>query len=306
MGYTRRKSLKYLAALPFLSNGVLASETRYNVHRRVSIVRKPKISLNLYSFNQWLQDGAIQLDQVVQFCADQGYLAIDPTAYYFPGYPDVPDDHYLFEFKRKVFEHCLEISGSGIRNNFSDPDSIHRQQDIQLIERWLVASQKMGIPVLRIFAGSPVPNPKDKKKALSWMMDDFKHCSELGSQYGVIIALQNHNEFIKTADEIIEIMETINSPWFKLHLDIGSFTVKNVYNEIEKVIPYAVNWQVKELVTLDNRKVEPDYERIFRMIKEQGYEGYLPLETLGSGDPKEKLLVLKKKVMDAMDRVYSG
>jgi len=52
--------------------------------------------------------------------------------------------------------------------------------------------------------------------------------------------------------------------------------------------------------------VEPDYERILRMIREQGYNGYLPLETLGPGNPKEKLLVLKQKMMDAMSRVYGG
>jgi sugar phosphate isomerase/epimerase len=127
----------------------------------------------------------------------------------------------------------------------------------------------------------------------------------LGAEYGVIIALQNHDEFIKTAGEIIEIIETVNSPWFKLHLDIGSFTMHNVYDEIEKVIPYAVNWQVKELVTIDNMKVEPDYERILRMVRAQGYVGYFPLETLGPGDPKEKLKVLKEKVVRAIDRVYS-
>ena len=304
MKYSRRKSLKYLAAFPFLSQGVLASKGSRKMYRPFNLVRKPKISLNLFSFNQWLQDGTIQLDEVVRFCAEQDYLAIDPTAYYFPGYPEVPDDRYLFNFKRLVFEHNLEISGSGIRNNFSNPDPLSRQRDIQLIENWLVASQKMGIPVLRVFAGSAIPDPGDKKKALAWMMEDFKRCADLGAKYGVIIALQNHNEFIKTADEIIEIIDTVDSPWFKLHLDIGSFTVENVYEEIEKVIPYAVNWQVKELVTLDGQKVEPDYERILRMIKSKGYEGYLPLETLGPGDPKEKLLVLKQKMVDAIQKVY--
>jgi sugar phosphate isomerase/epimerase len=304
--YSRRKSLKHLAAFPFIAHGVYASERPGNKAEFNKMVRKPKISLNLYSFNQWLQEGTIQLEEVVRFCAEEDYLAIDPTAYYFPGYPDVPDDRYLFKFKHIVFENSLEISGSGIRNNFSDPDPIHRQQDIRMIENWLVASQKMGIPVLRVFAGSGVPDPGEKKKALAWMMEDFKRCAELGGKYGVIIALQNHNEFIKTADEVIEILETVDSPWFKLHLDIGSFTVRNVYEEIGKVIPYAVNWQVKELVTIDGKKVEPDFERILRMIREHGYEGYLPLETLGPGNPKEKLLVLKQKVMDAMDRVYGG
>jgi sugar phosphate isomerase/epimerase len=304
MTHSRRKSLKFLAAFSLFSSGVLVSESEGKTHAPSNPIRRPKISLNLFSFNQWLQDGTIQLDEVVRYCAGEGYLAIDPTAYYFPGYPDVPDDRYLFDFKRAVFENGLEISGSGIRNNFSDPDPIHRQQDLQLIEKWLVASQKMGIPVLRIFAGGAITDPEDKKKALGWMMEDFKRCADLGENYGVIIALQNHNEFIKTADEIIEIIDKVNSTWFKLHLDIGSFTEKNVYEEIEKVISFAVNWQVKELVTLDGNRMEPDYIRILKIIKAAEYEGYLPLETLGSGNPKEKLVILKRKVMNAIDQVY--
>jgi len=304
MDDSRRTSLKYLAFIPFMSSTGIDSLDWHRKNSESQAIRKPKLSLNLFSFNQPLQSGQMQLEEVIRYCAEQGYYAIDPTAYYFPGYPDVPDDTYLYRFKRLVFEHGLEISGTGIRNNFSDPDKLNRQGDIQLIERWLMAAQKMGIPVLRVFAGNEVPDPEIKKRTLEWMMEDFRICAELGARYGVIIALQNHNEFIKTADEIIEMIETIDSPWFKLHLDIGSFSKNNVYDEIGKVIPYAVNWQVKELVTIDDQKVEPDYERILRMVREQDYVGYFPLETLGSGDPKEKLLVLKKKVSDAIDRIY--
>jgi hypothetical protein len=62
---------------------------------------------------------------------------------------------------------------------------------------------------------------------------------------------------------------------------------------------------VKEFVSIDGRQVEPDYERILRMVREQGYVGYFPLETLGPGDPMDKLRILKEKVLNAMDRVYS-
>lgn len=304
MDYSRRKMLAYLPALPFVAGNI---STRGNFRNEKNLQhpgRKPRLSLNLFSFNAALQEGSMTLQEVCRYCAEEGYAAIDPTAYYFPGYPQVPEDDYLLEFKRMVFELGLDISGSGIRNNFSDPDRLKRQQDIRMIENWLIASQKMGIPVLRVFAGREIPDPEEKKKARVWMMDDFRHCAELGARYGVIIALQNHDEFIKTADEIIEIIEAINSPWFKLHLDIGSFTTRNVYEEIGKVIPYAVNWQLKEQVTLGGQKVEPDFERIFRMIREQGYVGYIPLETLGPGDPVKKLEVLKKKVTNAMEKVY--
>jgi sugar phosphate isomerase/epimerase len=265
-GSSRRKVLACLAGTPFLLPGVIKARPWFKEAVAIGTAKRPKLSLNLYSFNQLLQSGNVKLKEVVHYCAGEGYCAIDPTAYYFPGYPEVPDDQYLYDFKRLVFENGLEMSGTGIRNNFSDPNMLNRQHDLQLIERWLLAAQKMGIPVLRIFAGREVTDPDNKKRTMEWMLEDFRQCAELGSKYGVIIALQNHDEFIKTADEIIEIINTINSPWFKLHLDIGSFSVKNVYEEIKKVISYAVNWQVKEFVTIDNKRVEPEYEKIVQYV----------------------------------------
>jgi len=304
MKKSRRHTLKLLSLFPFIPSSISESSLNsYNTSQ--DIIRKPKLSLNLYSFNDQLQSGVLQLEDVITYCAKQGYSAIDPTAYYFPGYPDVPRDEYLYDFKLKVFNAGLEISGTGIRNNFSDPDHKKRQQDIQLIENWAIASEKMGIPVMRIFAGSPINEIDQKKRAFNWMIDDFKRCADIGSDHGVIIALQNHNEFIKNSDEIIEIIEKVNSPWFRIHLDIGSFRDKNVYQEIEKVIQYAVNWQIKEQIYIDGIAVTPDYVKILQIVKDHHYVGYLPLETLGPGDPIEKLKILKQKVTEAFEKVFS-
>jgi sugar phosphate isomerase/epimerase len=305
MKLTRRQTLKFLSTIPLITlNGNLNQKVHDQTQKDVN-PRRPKISLNLYSFNDLLRSGQISLDEVIEFCYQQGYDAIDPTAYYFRGYPEVPDDRYLFEFKYKVFIRGLEISGSGIRNDFSNPEKSARQNDLQRIEGWAEACSKMGIPVLRVFAGHEVNDPDIRKKTWSWMMEDFKKCAEIGEKHGVIMALQNHGEFIKNADEVIQIMETIKSPWFGLHLDIANFSEKDVYQEIQKVIGYAVNWQIKEFVMVNGKRMVPDYSRILEIIRENNYSGYLPLETLGEGDPFEKLKVLKEKVTIAIDNIYS-
>ncbi len=304
MKHSRRNTLKLLSLAPFIAASAAESHSIGN-NSAPDTLRKPKLSLNLYSFNAQLRSGDLNLEDVVKYCAEQGYYAIDPTAYYFPGYPKVPEDKYLYDFKLTVFNAGLEISGTGIRNNFSDPDRKTRNQDIELISNWVIASEKMGIPVIRIFAGNEIKDIDQKKRALNWMIEDFKRCAEIGSDHGVIVALQNHNEFIKNSDEIIEIIEKVNSPWFRIHLDIGSFRDKNVYQEIEKVIRYAVNWQVKEQVFISGKAVNPDYNAILKIIKDHHYSGYLPLETLGQGDPVEKLKILKQKVSLALEEVFS-
>src|ERR1035437_7209342 len=53
---------------------------------------KLKLGLNAYSFDRLLRAGEMTLEDLVVYCAQNGFDALDATGYYFPGYPKVPDD----------------------------------------------------------------------------------------------------------------------------------------------------------------------------------------------------------------------
>ncbi len=247
---------------------------------------KLKLSLNAYSFNDKLRKGEMDLFDLLDFCAEQGFDGVDATGYYFPGYPEVPEDNYIFEFKRKASILGIDISATGIRNDFSNPDIDQRKADIQLIENWIKAASKMGAPLIRVFAGKNIPQDISKKKVINWIIEDLKQCVAIGKENGVMIALQNHNDFIKNSDEVIEIMDGVDSKWFGLQLDIGSFGERDPYLEIQKVAQYAITWQIKEMVIINGQKVPTDYKKVVDIIKDADYRGYLPLETLGEGSEK--------------------
>ena len=107
-----------------------------------------------------------------------------------------------------------------------------------------------------------------------------------------MIALQNHNEFLKTASDVQKIIEMVDSDWLGLNLDIGSYSVNDPYEEIAKNIQYAITWQIKENVWIDGKETPTDLAKLFKIIKESGYRGYLPIETLGEGDPYKKVPTL--------------
>jgi hypothetical protein len=83
-------------------------------------------------------------------------------------------------------------------------------------------------------------------------------------------------------------------------LDTGSYRVGDPYQEIAKTAMYAVNWQIKENVFVNGQEVEADINRIIRIIIDSGYKGYVPIETLGKGDPVLKVRTLLNKVKDAI------
>ncbi len=133
------------------------------------------------------------------------------------------------------------------------------------------------------------------------MLKDIHTCVEYGRQHGVIIGLQNHNDFIQTAEQINTIMETINSEWLGIVLDTGSFRQNEPYSEIEKTIKNAVSWQIKEKIFIDGVEVDTDLNRLMKLIQSSDYKGYLPIETLGEGEPKIKVKEMFKKLQKAMN-----
>src|ERR1700680_2805957 len=62
-----------------------------------------KIALNSYSFNRPLTAGKMTLDDVIDYCAAHDIDGVDTTGYYFPGYPKVPPDAYIYNLKKKAY-----------------------------------------------------------------------------------------------------------------------------------------------------------------------------------------------------------
>jgi len=258
-----------------------------------------KLSLNAYSFNQALREGSMSLDDLLDFCAELPFDAVDPTAYYFPDYPQVPDDTFLYDYKRKAFERGLAISGTGVRNDYTLADTTARKADLKLVKNWVIAAAKMGTPSLRVFAGKKIDDRSTWKKAWPRLIDGLKASADFGGKYGVMINLQNHYEYLKTADEVEAVMQEVNHPWLGLMLDIGSLRDRP-YAEIRQLAPYARSWQVKEQVYRNGKAEKTDIGRIVQIARDAGYRGYFPLETLGEGDPKVKVRRLLKEAQLAL------
>ena len=264
-----------------------------------------KLSLNCYSFNSPLLSGATNFESVIDFCAVQGFDAIDMTGYYFPGYPEAPPDTYIYQLKRKLHRLGLAVSGTGIRNDFSQADKMARAKEIILVKRWIEVAAKLGAPVLRIYSGKGVPENYTWDAVAEWIAEDFKTCAEYGEAHGVIVAMQNHNDFLKTAGQCLDLLQRVNSEWFGQVVDTGNFNTNEPYSEIEKTAPNAVNWQVKEQLTIDGKITDMDLVKLFRIIKASAYRGYLPIETLSPGDPYVIVPPFLQQVKAAMEKVLN-
>jgi sugar phosphate isomerase/epimerase len=255
-----------------------------------------KISLNAYSFNNPLRDGTMSISDLLDYCARIGFDGVDLTGYYFPGYPAVPPDDLIYEVKRKAAILGLGISGTGVRNDFTWSDKGKRAEEKRLVKEWVIVAEKLGAPLIRIFSGNLSKEAFSWEEKLKWIVEDINECAEFGKNHGVMIALQNHNDYLKTSSDVEKIFKLVDPKWVGLLLDIGSYHSPDPYKDVALTAKHAISWQLKEKVFVNDNQVDTDYSKIIAIVRQCGYRGYLPLETLGEGNPAVKVEALYKKV----------
>jgi sugar phosphate isomerase/epimerase len=295
---SRRQFLKQTAFLPagFLAaNGLVPEEANSGERSDTPhLPAKIKISLNAWSFSVPLyahlhgKEGGMSLFDLLEYCAEYEFDALDPTGYFFPGYPEVPARKYINEFKRRAFQLGIDISGTGIRNDFATADEAKRAEGIELVKKWTEVASWMGAPVLRVFAGTQ-PEGYTWDQVATWMAEALKECTKYGEQQGVLIGLQNHGGMLANADEMLKLVELVDSDWMGLIIDTGWLSGPDPYRDIERTMPHAVNWQVKEFFCGDETR-KTDLKRVARLIRKSNYRGYVPIETLNSPGKKDSHL----------------
>ena len=266
-----------------------------------------KVSLNAYSFNKLLNDNirgrgeGVTLLQLVDFCAKHKFDGIDPTGYFFPGYPERPTDAYVDGLKKKCSDMGIGISGTGVRNNFTTADEAVRREGVQHIKEYVEVAARLGAPVVRVFADTQmraenwqsVSKGATREQVQAWIADHLKECAAHGKKYGVKIGVQNHGDFLKTGQELLDLIKAVGSPFCAPIVDTGYFKSGDPYADIAMVAPSAVNWQIKQSTLGEESEVPTDLKKLMRIVRKSGYSGYLPIETLSPrGKPYDPYTVV--------------
>ena len=307
----RRRFLQ-LAALSSL--GTRLASAAYSPIPRTGKARFTP-TLNAYSFleqlNTNLADASkgIDLFGVCDFCVKHDIEAVDLTGYFFPGYPKAPADEYIARIKRYTHDRGITISGTGVKNDFATADKAIRAEGVALTKVWIEVAARIGAPVVRVFAGPQQKNPKDWQSAANnapredvekWMADALRECAEHGEKFGVLVAVQNHGDFLSTGPEHISLLRRVDHQWCGALVDTGKYFTDNPYADIAMMVPHAVNWQIKETLGSSMKSPPTDFKKLAKIIHDGGYRGFVPIETLAMGrkdsDPAAEVV----KVLSAM------
>lgn len=246
---------------------------------------KFKFSLAAYSYRDLLKgDSAkLTLTDFIDDCAKFGLEGTELTSYYFPK-NTTPE--YLRTLRRQCFRLGLDVSGTAVGNDFGYPPGEKRSTEIANVKTWIEYAEILGAPVIRIFAGHQ-QKEQTEAQAHSLMVQAIEECCDYAGKHGVHLALENHGGPTDTADGILKFVRDVQSPWFGVNLDSGNFHSDDPYAELERIAPYALNAQIKVVMSgPDKKKVPADFKRLAKILGAAHYRGYIVLEYEESGNPR--------------------
>lgn len=258
-----------------------------------------KVGLAAYSFRNYFEwsrgkknakyvEGEKSMDvlKFIDYCAAHGAQGAELTSYYFA--PSATKADFVACRKRAQGK-GVEVSGTAVGNNFSYPKgSPERVEQLAYVHDWVENSVAMGAPHIRVFAGKH-PEGVDPDSAEANASSALEEAAVFAGQNKVYLGIENHDS-IRNSDRLLRIVKAVKSPWVGVNLDTGNFVSDDVYAEIAVAAPYAVNVQVKTEMRAgaDGKgKVPADLERVVKILKDSGYEGFVTLEYEAEADPYE-------------------
>lgn len=262
---------------------------------------KFKFSMAAYSYRKLLQgkNAPLTLFDFVNDCAAAQLEGTELTSYYFPS-DTTPE--YLRQLKRHCFRLGLDISGTAVGNDFGHPPGPARDAQIASVKRWIEFAEILGAPVIRVFAGH-VKKGQTAEQAHALMVEGLEECCEYAGRHGIHLALENHGGPTATVDGLLALVKDVQSPWFGVNLDTGNFRTEDVYGDLAKAAPYALNVQVKVVVSGPDRKKRPaDFKRLHAILRDAGYRGYIVLEYEENEDPRSAC----PKYLDQLREAFSA
>jgi sugar phosphate isomerase/epimerase len=247
-----------------------------------------------YSYRDLLKQGGLTLPDFVRLCRQMGLDGVELTAYYFSDTGRTT----LQELKRHCFREGMHILATAVGSNFAQAEPEKRREQVAMTKAWIDHSVILGAPCIRVFAG-PVPEGRTEAEAFTWAVECLKECIAHAAERGVVVALENHGGITGTADQVLRLVERLQSPWFGLNLDFGNFHV-DPYAEFARCAPHAVTTHAKRTMRGPAGPERVDYGRVAKIMREAGYAGYLSVEYEDADDPREAVPAFVETLRQAL------
>jgi sugar phosphate isomerase/epimerase len=239
-----------------------------------------------------------------------GDLPIDGLELY-EGFLESLDTAYLEKVRTAIERHGYVMPMLCCSPDFTQPESAARRREIDREKRWIEATARLGGRFCRVLSGQRRPEVS-RADGVQWVVDCIRELLDFAAERGVVLAIENHYkdnywqhpEFAQKSEVFLEIVSRIDSPWFGVQFDPSNTILagEDPLTLLERIKQRVVTMHASDRFLLPGHTVEElrrvedsvgyasilshgvvgkgmnDYPRIFAILREVGYDGWISIE----------------------------
>jgi sugar phosphate isomerase/epimerase len=254
-----------------------------------------KVGIDSYCYHRFLGDvypeqqpPAVRLtmEQVIDRAHGLGCDGISLESCFFPGF----DAAYLADVRARLDAYAFDRVYA-----WGHPDGLEAGRNPQARDDMIGHihhAKAIGAAVMRVVGSSFsfVREPHDPQLRIigSW----FKEAVRVATGEGVSLAVENHIDY--DADEILRLVEEVDSPFFGVNLDTANFlrVQDDPVEATRKLAPHVLATHVKDIEPVKGRSVRAwnyfacvaageglvEIDKIVAILANAGYRGFLAFE----------------------------
>ncbi len=220
------------------------------------------------------------------------------------------DPAYLKELKQRTDDlgmknHLIMVDGE----NLADLDAQKRKKAVESHNAWVDAAKYLGCSKIRVnlgdtaraISGAPDDSPAEAAKTAA---EGYRALLEYAAKQNMDVIVENHFGNSTDVDWLLGVIKAVNMPNAGLLPDFGNFCAQrskptapgikgmmdtkcireyDKYEGVKKMMPHAKGISAKShKFNAAGDETEIDFYKMFRIIREAGFKGYVGIEYEGS------------------------
>jgi 3-oxoisoapionate decarboxylase len=153
-------------------------------------------------------------------------------------------------------------------------------------------ARNIGAPVMRVVGSSLMFRHEPHGPQIERLSRMFSDAVKIAEEYGIRMAVENHIDF--TADEMLQLLTNVNSPYLGMNFDTGNFVrlLDDPIKGMQKLAQYVYATHIKDLKVQRGAAADDwfffsstpvgdgivDNLRLAQILSNAGYQGFLAVE----------------------------
>lgn len=255
-----------------------------------------KIGIDSYCFHrlfgevyphQYKTEPPFSMEDFLSFCKSVNVDGVSLESCFFPEF----SSDYLAQVKGWLDESAFDRVYA-----WGHPDGLEggkNEQEFDSMLEHIQYAKAIGAEVMRVVGSSLLFRFELHKPQLEKLAEMFKTAVKEAESNGIKLAIENHIDY--NSDEILWLLQEVDSAYFGVNFDSGNFlrVLDDPVKAMEKLAPYVLATHIKDMLPVPGISVDEwyffscvptgkgliDNQRIAQLLVDQQYEGFFAVET---------------------------